>query len=95
MESDDVDILFADGMFGEKRLNGLGMDFGDHRLGLGQNARPVVAVPHPGGVVERLAQKRAFLVLIGVDAGRPERFDPLPVRLDQRHVDPIHRRAAH
>ena len=95
VKADHADLLARHRVLGEKRLDRIGVNFGDELLGRGQNAGPVGAVGEPGRRFHRLAQKGALLVGVIAAARRTEGFDPLAVRFDQRNIHPVHRGAAH
>ncbi len=95
MKPHDRDRLRVDRIFDEEGLDRLGVAVGDHFLGDRQHAGTRRAVLERRGLRQGPAQQRPVGVGIGVAAGRAEGELALSVRVDEGHVDPVHRRAGH
>ena len=93
MEADEIDGRA--GVFLPQPLDNLAMGRGDHRLGLGERARPGVSVGQRPGVGERPAEHGALILAVGPEEARAETGDRLAVRFQQRRVDAVHGGAAH
>ncbi len=78
-----------------KSLDAFGVLIREHAFRQRKDAAAVVAAPEPPRGHHRLAQKVPLGRSVWKLGGRSESVDRLPVRLDQCHIDAIHRGAAH
>ena len=88
-------LVPGDAMAGEKSLDGRGMAVGHHLFGSRQDAGARRAVVEDARLGERRAQQRTVAIAIGLEPLRPEANFGFAIRLDERHIDTVHRRAAH
>ena len=95
VEADDLDRRQRQAVVREVVLECVAVRACNQRLGLGQNAGPLVAIAHVHRVGQRLAQQRSLGFRVGAITGRPERGDTFAVGLDHRNVDPVERCTAH
>jgi hypothetical protein len=83
------------GLSREKGFDRFHMTAGDHGVGKRQAARPRAAIVEQGRVRGRPAQQRPVRLGIRKKSAAAKRDDLLPVGLDDRDIDTIHRGAAH
>ena len=95
VKADKIDCAAVDGVSREKGFDRFHMTAGDHGVGQRQAARPRIPVLEQGRVPGRAAQQRPVHLGIGKKSGAAKRDDLLPVGLDDRDIDAIHRGAAH
>ena len=90
-----IDRGAVDGVRRQKGFDRFHMTAGDHGVGQRQAARPRIAVLEQGRVRGRAAQQRPIRLGIGKESAAAKRDDLLPVGLNDRDIDAIHRGAAH
>ena len=95
MKADDADCRRVEPMLPQELRNGLRMALGQPALDLTQAAGPGVPVGEAARRLDRPHQRGPELPVIGKRVRRPSQSGVLPVRVDQRHVDAVHGRAAH
>ena len=95
VKADKIDRGAVDGVRHEKGFDRFRMTAGDHRVGQRQAARPRAAIVERRRRRNGAAQQCPVRLGIGKKSGAAKRDDLLPVGLDDRDIDAVHRGAAH
>jgi hypothetical protein len=95
VKADQIDRGATDGVRREKGFDRFRMTAGDHGVGQRQAARPRAAIVERCRLRDRAAQQCAIRLAVGKKSSAAKRDDLLPVGLDDRDIDTIHRGAAH
>ena len=89
VESDHRDRARAQAIRCQKRFDRLGMDRGNHRLGLGKAAGTSGAIAELRGLGHGLPDERTLVLAVSPIGRRPQSADPFSIRIDQRHVNAV------
>ncbi len=93
--ADEIDLALVDAVGAQEAIDGIGVELGQRALDVAEAAGARAALAQILGLTQGGAQFHLDLGRIGVARRRPVPQLLVAVGFEQRHVDAVHRRAAH
>ena len=93
--ADEIDLPLVDAVGAQEAVNGIGVELGQRPLDFAEAAGARAALTQLLGLSQGGAQLDPDVGRVGIARGRPVPQVAVAVRVEQRHVDAIHRCPAH